>query len=302
MARIADAASRSDASRPWMTALEMKFAALRGVAVGIQHLPASSVGELRDVESMLRRADTYSWTVETSRALLQASGSVPVNTPLSAAKLPSAAGFWWFGTDGGYIIETAIPDERLDVLRSATTGAAVVVAIAWGPSRLSAGAIDVSAFWMGRTYPVVACTWTWPMAYASPRRDRSDGKQAAGEEHLRWSVARHILAGSAWLGQRIAVIDSGHIERHRRRQLSRESGASVESDVKVVQLRRLESRTNVGDSESVEWSCRWIVNGHWRNQPYANGETKLIYILPYVKGPADMPLKIPSHTVYSVSR
>lgn len=70
----------------------------------------------------------------------------------------------------------------------------------------------------------------------------------------------------------------------------------------MIQLRRTEAQPHpTADGENVEWSCRWIVNGHWRNQPYKD-ERKLIYIMPYVKGPDDMPLKVPTHTVYQVSR
>jgi Protein of unknown function DUF45 len=39
----------------------------------------------------------------------------------------------------------------------------------------------------------------------------------------------------------------------------------------------------------VEWSHRWTVRGHWRNQPYGPGRTKIRakYIRPFVKGPPD---------------
>jgi hypothetical protein len=79
--------------------------------------------------------------------------------------------------------------------------------------------------------------------------------------------------------------------------------AAVPSGVRVVQLRRSEpnSRLDVRTHQPVDWSCRWIVGGHWRNQPYKDS-TKLIYIMPYVKGPEDKPLRVPTHTVYQVSR
>ena len=38
-----------------------------------------------------------------------------------------------------------------------------------------------------------------------------------------------------------------------------------------------------------------------QKQPY-KAEQKLIYIMPFVKGPADKPLRVPTHTVYQVSR
>lgn len=117
------------------------------------------------------------------------------------------------------------------------------------------------------------------------------------------SLVRFLLAASTWLNQRILSIGSGHIERHRRKQIARENNVPPPTDVRVIQLRRLESEPHgqAAGAEAVEWSCRWIVNGHWRNQPYKDS-TKLIYIMPFVKGPADKPLKVPTHTVYQVSR
>jgi len=75
-------------------------------------------------------------------------------------------------------------------------------------------------------------------------------------------------------------------------------------EVKVVTLRRLETQPRPpGPGEPVDWSCRWIVDGHWRNQYHpSTGRHELTYINPFVKGPADKPLKVSSATVYAVNR
>lgn len=69
--------------------------------------------------------------------------------------------------------------------------------------------------------------------------------------------------------------------------------AEVE-DVKVITLRRYkEPQDELRDTEGnvVEWSHRWIVDGHWRNQYYASlGLHRQIYIAPHIKGPEDRPL------------
>ena len=45
------------------------------------------------------------------------------------------------------------------------------------------------------------------------------------------------------------------------------------------------------------------MSGHWRNQFYATtGQRKLIYIMPFVKGPADKPMRTDERKVYQVSR
>lgn len=70
------------------------------------------------------------------------------------------------------------------------------------------------------------------------------------------------------------------------------------AEVKVVALRRHASEGTPppeGERRASEYSHRWIVQGHWRNQPYGPGRTqrRLQWIAPYVKGPEDAPLQAP---------
>jgi hypothetical protein len=131
---------------------------------------------------------------------------------------------------------------------------------------------------------------------------------ATNDEHaalrlVSLQIWRFVLAGCVWIHQRIATVSLGPVERHRRKQLQREAGMVVR-DVKVVELRRLESTLREpGKGEPVDWSCRWIVDGHWRNQYHpSTGKHELTFVQPYVKGPADKPLRVPAHTVYLVDR
>jgi len=70
-----------------------------------------------------------------------------------------------------------------------------------------------------------------------------------------------------------------------------------ERNVVVVRLRR--PTTPTGDESEprpVEWSHRWLVGGHWRNQWFPSlGVHRQVFISPYVKGPSDKPL-IPRKT------
>jgi len=64
-------------------------------------------------------------------------------------------------------------------------------------------------------------------------------------------------------------------------------------EVRVIRLREPTTRTPSGGGSAVEWSHRWLVGRHWRNQWYAKEQThrpKLIEA--YQKGPADKPLVI----------
>jgi hypothetical protein len=59
--------------------------------------------------------------------------------------------------------------------------------------------------------------------------------------------------------------------------------------VSVILLRRKSGRGL--ENTEVEWSHRWLVRGHWRNQWYSTlKEHRLIYINPHIKGPDDKPL------------
>lgn len=65
-------------------------------------------------------------------------------------------------------------------------------------------------------------------------------------------------------------------------------------DVHVIDVKRPALRS-VGDgrSTSVEHDHRWVVRGHWRNQPCGKGRTqrRRIWIQEHVAGPEDKPLR-----------
>jgi hypothetical protein len=83
----------------------------------------------------------------------------------------------------------------------------------------------------------------------------------------------------------------------------RSERAGVPSKVKIVQLRRTSSGHPHVGSDPVGWSHRWIVNGHWRQQPCGPGrqERRWTFIAPHIKGPADKPLVV-KETVRAVVR
>lgn len=74
--------------------------------------------------------------------------------------------------------------------------------------------------------------------------------------------------------------------------------------VNVVSLRRIEHKaTTEAEQHSVEWSCQWLVGGHWRRQYFPREKSHhAVYVRPYVKGPKGLPLKAPKQTVYVAKR
>jgi hypothetical protein len=292
--------------RPWMTALERQFAALRFATDG-HHGDGSLHGQNRPRRiAALKRADAFAWSPEISAAVLLASRTIPIDSVLSQASLPGNGTCWfWFG-DSLRINPYPGGDKTICAILFAP-----FIASGDDPAGLEVTILVETDDERRIPYPVTSWIWPWnkPIAEIDPGYMLVPGtiyaEKVKASRSAVYEASRFIMASSVWLSQRVISVASGPIERHRKKQLAREYDVPIPSDVKVIQLRRSEHQPLTDSSVSdatVEWSCRWLVGGHWRNQPYANGEHKLIYIMPYVKGPEDKPLKVPTHTVYSVSR
>jgi hypothetical protein len=71
--------------------------------------------------------------------------------------------------------------------------------------------------------------------------------------------------------------------------------------VRVIHLASLDGMQANECQRDVEWSCRWMVRGHWRNQFYrSTGRREPLWITEYVKGPEGKPLKLPQATVVAL--
>lgn len=89
----------------------------------------------------------------------------------------------------------------------------------------------------------------------------------------------------------LAEQDMERTSRPERRRIQR--AQLPERDVRVVHLRRsLGGEHDMGDGSGRAYRHRWIVRGHWRNQPWGPGRElrRPVYILPHVKGPDGAPL------------
>lgn len=96
--------------------------------------------------------------------------------------------------------------------------------------------------------------------------------------------------------QRLTTTTAHTAPRQMRRRFEREDHNNLWADrqIKVITLRRIEYQSK-DDSETqmIDWSHRWVVEGHWRNQWYPSLEQhRLKWIAAYIKGPDDKPLKI----------
>ncbi len=76
-------------------------------------------------------------------------------------------------------------------------------------------------------------------------------------------------------------------------------------EIEIVYIRRREQHPTLQDGtpNPVDWSCQWLVKGHWRNQYHPGDKShKPTFIQSYVKGPEDKPFKVPAQSIHAVVR
>ncbi len=142
---------------------------------------------------------------------------------------------------------------------------------------------------------------TWPLTQLTVAEMYAE----APRTQIPWDWLRFIGAGSALLRQRLLVAESAQAQpRAERRRLAR-SGADL-SRLHVIRLRKAASqpRPASDETQAVEWSHRWFVRGHWTQQPYGPQQSlrRAQWIMPYIKGPEDKPLKAEAARVFAVNR
>lgn len=115
-------------------------------------------------------------------------------------------------------------------------------------------------------------------------------------------VKKFIVALLYFMRSKIVVNSTEIPDRSSRKKFG--GKGFTEKTVNLIKLRVTEYKYPQGIGQAdVEWSCRWIVRGHWRNQYYASRHVhELIWISPFVKGPEDKPLKKPGATIFDVER
>lgn len=104
--------------------------------------------------------------------------------------------------------------------------------------------------------------------------------------HFVW---RYFQTAQRIARQRITAHSERKLPRQMRRQLARQG--EERENVTVITLRR--PKTTSEEEHAVEWTCRWLVRGHWRNQFYASENVhRQIWVSGYVKGPQDKELRV----------
>ena len=307
---------------PWLAALEAQLDAIETIkkliAYDMRQMLKNEVIRYPELHSgwqgeaaLLKTAAPFAWSDEAMRAVITASQSIPLDTRMTAWNLATPAAWWHFATPLPF--STSLYSQNVRAL-----------GFGWIKTR-------------ERSFGLPCHTWIddqldiWKIAPSQTfewSRDESLGEMLVStrDYHQRlygpggkWEqtdhgdierymaategIARFLLAGLAWLNQKVLITDAGHIERHRRKAFDRATGQTL-ADIRVVQLRKNEYPARGHGETEVEWSCRWAVSGHWRNQACGpkHGDRQLRYIMPFVKGPSDKPFREAPKKVYEVSR
>lgn len=220
------------------------------------------------VHKQLPSAPLFWVSPEMATLCVHAAKSMP-NQPLRDTDLPSPTGFCYFGAP-----------------------VAGISAVFWG---VRDGGVWVQPL-EAANRPMQAAFWKWgvsPNEFLEPGSVSHLGVEESREVSA--EEGRHrfhsILTFWTLCQQRLAAPKSERAPRAARKFAERRHFDV--SLIRVVRLRRQKAHTDEVLETGVDWTHRWMVNGHWRNQWLPSVKAhRLQWIAPYVKGPEDKPLVV----------
>lgn len=271
-----------NASRLVQDALDARRSEVVAFRRGWALLPRESIDcGLNLKNDLLAVSDVYIWTPKILSLVADSARSFPHGAELQRSWLHSENFFWWFGEDN-------LASPRF--YSEGGMDRAVFVHGFWLDGRL-----EIRATFKGKSG--VVASWEEGKAW-DYERGRIDDKQLLkytdNPRELRHflveaMIAKRVIAASSlWLIQKILVTQP---QKRSPSDAKRDAAAGLSGDPKIVALRAKKYAKSDG-SRDVEWSCRWIVRGHWRNQYHGDGQNEPTYILPYVKGPDGLPIRL----------
>jgi hypothetical protein len=118
---------------------------------------------------------------------------------------------------------------------------------------------------------------------------------------------RRLFAAFLLLSQQRGITDVTEqtTPRHIAKQLARSLGVKDFKNIPSPKVRLVDIHKHhhpiekSDETRHIEWSKRWWVGAHWRQQAYGPGRKlrRPLLIMPYIKGPEDKPLADPSTIV-----
>lgn len=262
--------------------------------------PPEQVGQWLAEQESKRLAEGDLWYLDADLcALLQAAHATMPRFAPREHDLPSKRGFAVFAQP----IARRSPNDELQVaayIEKLTLGEAgdhlkslpvEIGAVSWGPLTVPTPQAPAGAVWMSfysfTNEAVVPWTpdgaddagWMLP----DPEPDDAVGT---------WGWAAMVFAAFR-LATQAGLVDRA-VERTPRPERRRTQRAGLpERDVHTVRLRHSDQAGSSTDGTGRDYQCRWVVRGHWRNQPYGPRRElrRPTWVLPHVKGPDGAPLR-----------
>lgn len=285
----------------------------RGSLIPPSRDPAEAARILCEQEyERLTGAALYAVTASMTRLAVVAGESLP-DFHLEPEDVPSPTGFMVFDEPiGSYVNTDGLTPERFPI-----------VAVSWG--QYHRAGLPRGGLWITFYTPVDIPGMERQAASLAgrPLRERERMRIRALSGPLNWDNEAVIGYGSeqkatyrpgashdakldefapwsqtlraAWVlmsQPQIAEVEEVEPSRAARRRAQR-AGIDIHA-VRVLHLRRLvrDHGQTEDDSPGREYTCRWMVRGHWRQQWYpSRGVHRPIWINPHIKGPDDKPLR-----------
>jgi hypothetical protein len=277
-----------------------------------------------DLVSM-REAQTYAWFDPATAAVEQAALTVPTDVRIRdfLSEVRGMSGWWWFTRPlEVYTLPHPQPTAALlwsivDASRAQKENRSLIDAPNESFIQFSVyTTTPIDGF--PPTTPIPSSLWRWPIdatldeavvrladsydrVYGPNGKFRNSvfgqndqiallGRERTIEAAMR--LSRFFLAGMVWLRQTILKTVEGAVPRQQRRDLERKTGRP-QLPVRIISLRHMQlirpAGPELSETTKKHYTHRWVVSGHWRQQPYGPGHMsrRLKYIHPYMKGPED---------------
>lgn len=297
--------------------------AVQAVIQNAQVLTRIKNMDVLEDQKQLRQAEVYSFNADTMHAIITGAKSIPCESLLTSVDIPRiTAGWYWFGEP--------YPNAASPISSDTTA------ALMWGWFGDGEPVLRFSAWvlgdkpgseYRGKLRP--STKWYWPVSMSfhemiefatksyreeyGPGGPQEHDPHLIGEEQTIKTVSElslFFLMSCVWFKQRILIESPGHIERHARKRLQKEHKLAATPTVRVIALRKaLREAVDTPDATTTEGTghkLRWqiVVDGHAKMQPCGPGskDRKLIWVMPYPKGPADAPFKEKAPKVFAVVR
>lgn len=111
-----------------------------------------------------------------------------------------------------------------------------------------------------------------------------------------------LMAASMWMNLPFVGSRKLDLQRDRAKTYGKRKPSHSQVVRTIILRRRLNERDPNAPKGTVEWSCQWPVKGHWRARRKDEAPGAPRWINPYIKGPADRPLKAATSTIARVKR